>query len=144
MRLARLTLLGSLILAACLEGRGSGLTGVAGSGGGGGAAAQRTLSFVVHPAGANSGEILTPAIQVAALDTLGATDVTFAANVTVRFGGNPTGAFLRGTLTVAAVNGVARFGDLTVDRPGSGFTLVATAPGVRAATSAAFNIVTPP
>ncbi|MGH7529266.1 MAG: hypothetical protein ACREMN_02695, partial [Gemmatimonadales bacterium] len=64
--------------------------------------------------------------------------------VSLRIGANPTGAFLRGTLNVAAVNGVASFGDLTVDRPGNGFTIVATAPGAQTATSAAFNIVTPP
>jgi hypothetical protein len=43
-------------------------------------------------------------------------------------------------LTVAAVNGVATFSDLTVDKVGPGYTLTATAPSLTSATSAAFNI----
>lgn len=128
------------LLAAC-GGTGSGVTGIAGGGGG---TAQRTLVFTVQPAGANAAEIITPAIQVAALDSSGATDVTFTGTVTIRLGSNPTGGFLEGTTTVAAFSGVAAFGDLTVDRPGNGFTLVATAPGAQAATSAGFNIAPPP
>jgi hypothetical protein len=105
-----------------------------------GGAARHTLAFVVQPAGAAAGDIITPAIQVAARDTLGNTDPTFAANVTIRLRANPTGGFLGGTATVASVFGVANFGNLTVSAPGSGYTLVATAPGAAAAVSAGFTI----
>lgn len=143
MRPARLPSYASVVAFAALAcGEGSGLIGVAG--GGGNTSAQRRLVFTVQPAGANADEIITPAIQVAAVDTSGATDVTFTGNVTIRLGGNPTGAFVSGTRTVGAFSGVAAFGDLTVDRPGNGFTFVATAPGARAATSAGFNIVAQP
>src|SRR5207248_10608394 len=47
---------------------------------------------------------------------------------------------LRGTRTVDAVRGVASFADLSVNRSGTGYTLVATSPGVRGATSAAFAV----
>ena len=87
--------------------------------------------------------IMTPAITVVARDTLGNIDVTFSGSVTVELAANTDGAFLDGTKTVAAVSGVASFGDLSVDKAGSGFTLVATATGAALATSAAFNIVAP-
>ena len=134
----RTLLLSSLALLAACGGPGSGIIGIAE--GGGSTTTPRTLTFIVQPAGGNADDIITPAIQVAALDSAGATDITFAANVTITIGGNPTGGFLGGTRTVVAFGGVAVFGDLTIDRPGSGFTLVATAPGARAATSAGFSI----
>lgn len=142
MSLTRMAALGVAALAAgCFPGAGSGLTGIGGGDGSG--AQQRTLAFAVQPSNANEGEIITPAIQVAARDSLGNTDVTFTGNVTVALGANSVGGFLEGTKTVAAVFGVASFGDLSVDRPGS-YALLATASGATAATSAGFTIVTPP
>ena len=115
------------------------VTGVSHDGG----TVQDALAFTVQPTGAPAGEILTPAIVVVARDTLGNTDPTFGGNVTIALGVNPTGAFLNGTKTVAAVSGVARFGDLSVDRAGGGYTLLANATGATAAASAAFAIVEP-
>lgn len=140
--ISRRLAVGAVVLSTACGGTGSGIAGIAS--GGGSAATQRTLVFSIQPAGANADEIITPAIQVAALDSSGATDGTFAGTVTIRLGGNPTGAFLSGTRTVGAVGGVASFGDITVDRPGNGFSFVATAPGARAATSAGFNVVERP
>jgi hypothetical protein len=51
------------------------------------------------------------------------------------------GGTLSGTKTVAAVAGVAIFATLGIDQAGTGYTLVATATGLTAATSAAFDIV---
>jgi hypothetical protein len=98
------------------------------------------LAFTVQPNGAIVDEIITPAVQVAAQDSLGNTDLTFFGNVTVSLGPNPVGADLEGTRTVGAVFGVASFGELSVDQVGTGFRLAATASGATAATSAAFNI----
>lgn len=143
MQLVRVAALGVAVLAAgCFPGAGSGLTGIGGGDGSGGQ--QRRLAFVVEPSGANEGEIITPAIQVAARDSLGNTDVTFRGTVTIAIGANPVGGFLSGARAVGAVAGVASFGELSIDRPGNGYTLVATAPGTAAATSAGFTIVTPP
>jgi hypothetical protein len=50
-------------------------------------------------------------------------------------------AALTGTLTVAAVNGVATFPGLQIDAVANGYTLTATATGLTAGTSAAFNVV---
>ena len=132
-----------LLVLGCMPGDGSRLLGIGGSGGGGGSGSV-ALAFAVQPAGANEDDIITPAIQIVARDSLGNTDVTFTGTVTVALGNNPTGAFLLGTKTIPAVFGVASFGDLAVDRPGSGCTLSATAVGATTAKSGAFNIVSAP
>ena len=50
--------------------------------------------------------------------------------VTVALGNNPGGATLGGTLTAAVVDGIATFSDLTLNQPGTGYTLVVTAGGI--------------
>ncbi len=55
-------------------------------------------------------------------------------------GAGPAGGRLSGTLTRPAVNGIATFTDLRIDKPGAGYTLRATTPGLPAATSAAFTV----
>jgi len=131
--------LATLLVSGCIGGTGSGLTGI--SGGTGGTA--RTLAFTVQPSNGTADEIITPAIQIAARDTLGNTDVNFAGAVTLSLSANPTGAFLEGTKTVVAFAGVASFGDVSVDRVGSGYTLRASASGATAATSGGFSVAAP-
>jgi hypothetical protein len=126
--------------AACDSSR-QAVTGV--SRGGGDGEAPLALAFTVQPSSAIVGDNIIPAIEVAAQDTLGNTDVSFTGSVTVALGTNPSGAFLQGTKTVAAVFGVARFGELRINRAGTGYTLVATASGASSATSAAFDITSP-
>src|SRR5207302_4655550 len=92
------------------------------------------------PANATAGEPLSPAVRVSAIDSVGSVDTTFHGAVTVTLGEHPGGATLRGTRTVDAVRGVASFADLSINRTGTGYTLVATSPGVRGATSAAFDV----
>lgn len=138
MRLSRLAVFGAVIAVVACDGTGRSVTGI--SQGGGAGAAQRALAFTVQPTTAIVGDNIIPAIEVAARDTLGNTDVTFTGSVTVALGANTIGAFLEGTKTVAAVFGVARFGELSINRVGTGFTLVATASGASSATSAAFDI----
>jgi hypothetical protein len=132
-----------MISVAACDGTRESVTGVS-RGGGNGGEASLALVFTVQPSTAIVGDNIIPAIEVAAQDTLGTTDATFTGSVTVALGENPTGAFLQGTRTVGAVFGVARFGELRINRAGSGFTLVATASGASSATSAAFDIITPP
>jgi hypothetical protein len=50
------------------------------------------------------------------------------------------GASLSGTTTRNAVSGVASFTDLSLDKAGGGYTLIASAAGLSAATSATFNM----
>jgi len=60
--------------------------------------------------------------------------------VTIALGANPGGATLGGTTTRAAVSGVVTFDDLTLDKAGSGYTLVVTSEGVATATTNTFAV----
>src|SRR5437867_7360545 len=64
----------------------------------------------------------------------------FTGSITVALGNNPGGSTLGGPTTVAAVNGVAGFSALTLDKTGTGYWLTATATGLTTAASGAFNI----
>ena len=67
----------------------------------------------------------------------GATDqITLA----ITMGTGADGASLSGTLSRPAVAGAATFGDVSVNTPGTGYTLTATATGVADAVSAPFGI----
>src|SRR5207248_3104863 len=104
-----------------------------------GAATQ--LEFTVEPTTTTAGTALAPALRVTALDAAGNLVPTFTGNVTVAFGGTSgEGSTLGGTTTVAAVNGVATFGDLTVNQTGTGYWLTASATGLARAASSAFDV----
>lgn len=79
-------------------------------------------------------------VIVVASDSLGSVNDNFTGAITVALASNPTGAGLSGTKTVRASNGVATFGDLSVDRPGT-YRLQAIASG-SSVTSASFTITT--
>lgn len=98
------------------------------------------LTFVVHPTNVMSTEPIAPAVVVALQDASGNTVAGAAHEVTMTLGANTTGATLSGTVTVAAINGVATFSDLRVDRPGSGYTLQATAGELKSTASAPFAV----
>ncbi len=53
---------------------------------------------------------------------------------------NPGGGDLSGTSPVATSAGIATFEDLSIDEPGDGYTLVASATGFGSVTSSSFNI----
>src|SRR5439155_1322969 len=100
------------------------------------------LAFTVQPSNTTAGSTISPAVQVAAQDDAGNTVAGFGTDITIALGNNPGGGMLSGTKTVTPVNGVATFSTLSINNPGTGYTLVATttAPSVTGATSAAFNI----
>jgi hypothetical protein len=132
----------TLVTSACMGGTGSGLTGVnGGNGGGGGTTGQaRVLEFFSQPGGANAGQIMS-VVQVMARDSLGNVDSLFRAQVTLTLASNATGAALNGTRNSAAVRGIASFGNLRIDVPGT-YTLRASAAGATDATSTPFTITT--
>jgi len=134
-------LVATVAVAAC-DPTGSLVTGICCGGSGGGSSAH-ALAFIAQPSDAATGDVITPAIQVAVRDTLGNTDPNFAGSVSITLGANPTGAFLSGTTTVDVVSGVARFADLSLNKVGSGYTLVASTTEATQATSAGFSIVAP-
>ncbi len=98
------------------------------------------LIFTVEPSNATVGVPITPTVVVTAEDSLGATVTAFTSAVTVAIGTNPGGGTLSGTTTVAAVAGVASFGDLQIDQPGADYTLVASAAGLSTSPSAPFTV----
>jgi len=106
-----------------------------------GGATTDLLAFRVQPSNVTAGSIMTPAVQVQVQDPLGNVDTSFTASVTVAIGTNPGGGRLSGTTSVAPVNGIALFGDLTIDQAGTGYTLTASAAGATGATSALFDVI---
>jgi prepilin-type N-terminal cleavage/methylation domain-containing protein len=102
------------------------------------------LAFVQQPTATTKGTVINPAVTVQVEDQYGNLVTTSSASVTVAFGSNPSGATLGGTKTQTASSGVASFGDLTVSKIGTGYTLTATSNGLTSATSSAFNINSAP
>ncbi|MHC4500245.1 MAG: hypothetical protein ACYS21_14160, partial [Planctomycetota bacterium] len=99
------------------------------------------LVFTVEPSNTAAESTFLPAIKVEAQDDLGVTDTNYTANISIAILNNPPGdGILSGTTTVAAVNGVATFSDLSIDKVGVGYTLQATSGSLTAATSVSFNI----
>jgi hypothetical protein len=98
------------------------------------------LAFTVQPSNATAGKTISPAVRVAAQDGLGNTVTSFTGNITVAISTNPSGGTLSGTMSVAAVAGVASFSTLSIDKSGAGYTLGAAAAGLTGATSAPFNM----
>jgi hypothetical protein len=92
-------------------------------------AAADHLVFLQQPTDTAAGQTISPVI-VEVVDQFGnlvTTDNTDT--VTLSIGVNPSGGTLSGTLTVTVSGGQATFGDLSIDMPGSGYTLHATVGG---------------
>jgi len=88
------------------------------------------LRFKQQPSNTQVGKPINPPIVVDVLQSDGATiDKNYSGDVTFAIAANPTGkGVLRGITTVAAVHGVARFVDLTIDTPGQGYELIVSTP----------------
>lgn len=100
------------------------------------------LAFTQQPANSSAaGAVFSPQPIITIQDLLGNTKTTETKNVTIAIGTNPGSGTLSGTATVAAVNGIATFTDLSINRPGTGYTLTATAENANSGTSNSFNIV---
>jgi Big-like domain-containing protein/invasin-like protein len=98
------------------------------------------LCFTVQPSNTLAGRVITPAVQVTATDASGQIATGFTGPVTVAIGSNSTTTLL-GTTSVAPVNGVATFANLSIKSVGTGYTLTAAASGFSGATSVPFNVV---
>jgi len=105
------------------------------------------LAFTVQPSTSLPCPVTMPPVEVTAEDDLGNRVSTYNGDVTIAIGHN-AGALmagrLSGTLTVTAVNGVARFSNLCIDQPnvpGNGYTLQAAVPVLNLSVlSSPFNI----
>ncbi len=104
----------------------------------------KALAITAEPGASTAGAPISPAVQVAARDTFGNIATGFTGAVALALGANPGGAALSGTDTVAAAAGVASFADLRLDKPGTGYTLVATAGTLTPDTTAAFDVTPAP
>jgi hypothetical protein len=78
---------------------------------------------------------------IAAEDSFGNPDPTFAGTLTVALLANPSGATLGGPLTATPHNGVATFSGLTLDTAGSGTTLQITSTLLPSVTTASITVV---
>src|SRR5439155_1623333 len=81
------------------------------------------LTFYTTLGTARAGQRITPPVQVGIVDSVGNPIAGVDSAVAITLGANPGGARLSGTDTVAAVNGVATFADLHIDKPATGYTL---------------------
>jgi hypothetical protein len=104
-----------------------------------GAGSARTLTFTQQPQATAAGTAIPP-VQVVALDSAGHTATSFTGPITVSLSANPGGDTLS-PRTVNAVNGLATFSNLRIDKAAPGYMLVATANGLPNAPSIAFTVV---
>jgi hypothetical protein len=102
------------------------------------------LVFNVQPGSARAGQPIAPAVEVSAQDDGGRVDPAFNGQITVALASHAGGGQLAGTTNQNASAGVARFSDLSIDRQGTSYTLLASANGLTSTTSAAFTITPRP
>jgi alpha-tubulin suppressor-like RCC1 family protein len=101
------------------------------------------LAFTVQPTTTSPGSNIAPAVLVAVRDAFDNTVTTATNAITLAISGNSGGGTLSGTTTVAAVDGIATFSNLTVDNAGQAYSLLATAANLSGATSSSFDIRVP-
>ncbi len=73
-------------------------------------------------------------------DAGGLIDANNTSAVTITIQNNPSSGSLSGTITKAAINGIATFSDLSIDLVGTGYTLVATGGGFTTPDSNGINV----
>jgi len=105
-----------------------------------GAGAAAKLAFVVQPTTVAAGSFIAPAVQVAVQDAEGNLVTTSNAPISLAIGNNPGTGTLTGGGSVSAVGGIATFSALSINKTGTGYTLVATSPPLNNGTSAAFDV----
>ena len=103
-----------------------------------------TMGFADQPQTTRARKTLPP-VRVAVRDDQGNVVAGFGGVVSLTLDSNPGGGSLGDTTTVAAANGVATFRHLRIDQAGTGYRLVASAPGTALAPvkSRAFAILVP-
>jgi hypothetical protein len=98
------------------------------------------IAFMVQPSNIVGGGTFSPAVAVAYQDAAG-TNVPSTQPVTIGISVNPSGGTLSGTVTVNAVNGIATFPNLSMDKAGTGYKLSAIGPTVSQTISSTFNVL---
>jgi hypothetical protein len=102
------------------------------------AASANKLGFTVQPSQVKAGAVISPTVEVAVQDAYGnVVSDTATIRLSLKSGTGPLG----GTLSKAAVAGVALFNDLTIEATGSNYTLHATSDSYTLATSETFSVI---
>jgi hypothetical protein len=102
--------------------------------------AQIRIVFKVQPSNTVAGSVISPALVIEALNRDNNTEVRFNEEVTISISNNAGEGTLSGTVTVRAIDGIAIFNDLSIDKTGIGYTLQAQAPTVATIESIPFTI----
>ncbi len=101
------------------------------------------LAFLAQPQTSPAGLASMNPIQLAVQDAQGnliTTGAQASSSIALTISNNVNGAILTGTNPVVAVNGIAQFNDLGIDRTGTNYRLVANSGVLTPATSNNFNI----
>jgi hypothetical protein len=104
--------------------------------------APATLAYTTQPSNTAANAPIAPAVAVEIRDAW-SNRANSGASVTMDFGTNAGSGTLAGTLSQAAVNGVATFANLAINNIANGYTLKASSTALTNAISNTFNI-TPP
>ncbi len=99
-----------------------------------------TLVFTTQPGAARAGSAMVPQPVVTVRNEIGGVAEQFVGAVAMAIGANPGPGILSGTSPKSALAGVATFTDLSIDKGATGYTLVATFPGLTSATSTSFDV----
>jgi hypothetical protein len=98
------------------------------------------LVFMAQPKNAQVGQQITP-VQVSVVDSAGVPVAgAETTTVVVTLGANPGGGKLLGDTSAHPTRGVATFSNLSIDKAGSGYTLIARVTGLPDTTSTSFDI----
>ncbi|WP_224372515.1 IPT/TIG domain-containing protein [Hyalangium versicolor] len=103
--------------------------------------ADKKLAFGSGSLQATAGSPVGPVLEVIVQDTSGNKVAGDTSPITLALDKAPASAQLEGTLTVNAVDGVARFTNVVIKKAGTGYVLRATSGELPAATSSAFEVV---
>ena len=103
------------------------------------------LKFSVQPVSTRAQQTIQPSPKVAVVDQYGNTVTTATNSISVSLV-RPSGASgtLGGTLSRSAASGIATFSNLTVSAAANGYALTASASGLTATQSQAFNVTPQP
>src|SRR5439155_1508999 len=103
-------------------------------------AAATNLSFLVGPSNVVAGAAITPAIQVEVRDQFNNRVTAASPGIMLGFGTNAGGGTLSGAGPQMAANGVATFSATSIDKAGTGYSLVASSAPLTPATSGAIAL----
>src|SRR5579871_6118266 len=99
------------------------------------------LGFAQQPTNASVASFISPAVTIQVFDSFNnVVSWDRTDTVTMSLGNNAGGGTLNGTISVLVNNGIATFSDLSINKAGNGYTLVASSGSLANITSAAFNI----